>query len=164
MSNQDDESTGPMCPECSGLFMPWITTCPQCDVPLANEMEQRTLAEEVAPVVASPASWLDIPVSSDEPVKVALLTHFLNEREIPFESSRRFMSVRSEYAEQLEQAVEAWAFTHDLPEDDRQLDSLAGTLRDIGHAVLGAIHGSMSSALPRALQSSAAAAEGITLD
>lgn len=143
--------------------MPWITTCPQCDVPLANEMQQQSLSEQVAPTVAPSTSWLDIAVSSDEPVKVALLTHFLNEREIPFESSRRFVSVRAEHANKLERAVEAWAFTQDLPEDDRQYDSLAATLRDIGHAVLGAIHGSLSSALPRTLETSHAGAEAIDL-
>ena len=111
-------------------------------------------------------SWLDIAVSSDEPVKVALLTQLLNEREIPFESSRRFISVESHHADTLEAAIQVWAFTQDLPDDDRELDSLAATLREIGYAVYASIHGSVPANLMKAVKASAAAAgpNDITLD
>lgn len=149
MTSEQHDQQGPACPECSGLYMPWITTCPRCDIPLATGTEATALADQVAPMMQTSSSWLDIAVSSDEPVKVALLCHFLTEKEVDFEQSRRFVSVRAEHASQLETAVEAWAFSQDLPDDDRHTDSLASTLREIGHAVLSAIHGSQDSALPR---------------
>ena len=131
-----------ICPDCTQAFMPWITTCPTCDLALETGVESVALADQVAPSLSEPASsWIDIAVSVDEPVKVALLCHFLTEREIPHEESRRFVSVPTSHADELARAIEGWAFVHELPEDDRHHDSLAATLRDIGNTVLNALHG-----------------------
>lgn len=164
MSEDTTGPAGPACPSCQNLFMPWITTCPQCDIPLASGFEATPLAEQVAPRILKTSSWIDIAVASEEPVKVALLTNFLTERDIEFEQSRRFVSVPAHYSEQLEEAIEVWAFTQDLPEDDRHHDSLAATLRHIGNAVLNAVHGTHNSALPRNLTSATVAAVDATAE
>ncbi len=139
-----------MCPECGDAFMPWISMCPACSIELEtgpegaeNGAEAKPLADQVAPTLdTSESSWIDIPVSADEPVKVALFTNFLTERDITYEESRRFVSIPSSHADDLAQAIDAWAFVHDLPDDDRHHDSLASTLREIGNTVVAAIHGS----------------------
>lgn len=143
MNEAGPEPTRPICPECGDAFMPWITMCPACSIALETGVEAKPLAEQVAPNLDAPeSSWIDVPVSVDEPVKVALFTNFLTERGISFEESRRFVSIRTSDADELLGSIDAWAFVHDLPEDDRHHDSLASTLREIGNTVIAAVHGS----------------------
>ena len=131
-----------MCPECGDAFMPWITMCPACSIALETGGKTAPLAEQVAPSLEAPeSSWIDVPISADEPVKVALFTNFLTERGIDYEESRRFVSIPSADVDQLLGSIDAWAFVHDLPEDDRHHDSLASTLREIGNTVIAAVHG-----------------------
>ncbi len=154
-----------MCPMCRGLFMAWITTCPQCAVPLTSETAQCDLAHQVAPIVEPAHSWVDIAVSCDEPVKVALLTQLLNEQEIPYEASRRFISIEKHNAPKLERIIDVWAFTHDMPEDPRNTDSLASTMAEIGYAVYEALHGTVPATLLRKVKASAdAGPSDLTLD
>jgi hypothetical protein len=131
--------------------MPWITTCPTCELPIENGFEPSLETQPAAPRASGSSEqlWIDIALSSDEPVKVALLRHFLTERQFAFEESRRFVSIRAEDAARLASAIELWAFHHDLPDDDRHLDTLQSTLREIGDAVLTALHVAHHSALPR---------------
>lgn len=144
--------------------MPWITVCPDCDMPFDHGLGTTSLADQKAPPVPlESTAWIDIAVSSDEPVKVALLAHFLAENDFEYEESRRFVSLRSDELERLEQSITVWAFTQEMPDDDRHHDSLATTLREIGHAVLNAIHGSANSALPRAVATGASSEAEIVL-
>jgi hypothetical protein len=128
--------------------MPWITTCPTCEMPLDNGFATELGTQPAAPNT-SPQSWIDVALSSEEPVKVALLRHFLTEHGFEFEESHRFVSVRGEHAERLAQEIDLWAFHHDLPNDDRHLDTLQSTLREIGDAVMSAVYLAHDSALPR---------------
>ncbi len=139
----DDDNKG--CGECGRVFLPWITTCPDCLTPLDNGFDQALMAQP-APRVHLADTWLDIQVSSDEPVQVALLKHFLTENQFGFEESRRFISVPASEAERLAKAIEIWAFHQDLPDDDRHVDTLGRTLRDLGHRVMGAIYSRTSMA------------------
>lgn len=127
------------CERCRRVFVPWITTCPNCELPLANGFAP-TLADQAAPRVHLAETWVDIPVSSDEPVQVALLKHFLTEHGFGFEESRRFISVPAAESARLAHAIDVWAFHQDLPDDDRHIDTLSATLRDLGHRVMGAIY------------------------
>ena len=99
-----------------------------------------------APRVHLAETWLDIPVSADEPVQVALLKHFLTENKFGFEESRRFISVPANEAERLGKAIEIWAFHQDLPDDVRHVDTLGATLRDLGHRVMSALYSRTSMA------------------
>ncbi len=110
-----------------------MTTCARCDQPLTGA------AEGSPATAASPSPWVDIPVSADQPAEVALLCHFLADRGVAFEASRRFVTVAADDAVRLVPHLEIWAFHHDLPDDDRHSDSLAATQRRVGTVVLDAI-------------------------
>lgn len=146
MSSESLENTG--CPNCARVFMPWITTCPTCECPLDNGFEP-VLATQAAPVLRPGQLWVDIPIGNDEPVKAALLRHFLLEHDFEFEESRRFISVQAEESRRLAETVNLWAFHQDLPDDDRHIDTLSATLREIGDCVLSAVHVAHNSILPR---------------
>lgn len=120
------------------MFLPWITTCPNCDVPLDHGLEA-SLSAQPAPRVHLAETWIDIPISSDGPVQAALLKHFLTDHAFAFEESRRFISIPADEATRLAAAIEIWAFHPELPDDDRHVDTLAAILRDLGHQVLNAI-------------------------
>ncbi len=128
-----------MCPGCGAAAMPWITTCSVCERPIAAGPDGALADQLAAPSPDGPPTWIDIAVSCDEPAKVALLRHFLTEHGFQHEESKRFVSVRGADAERLLLAIDIWAFDQDLPDDERHLDSLAATLREIGHAVLNAV-------------------------
>jgi hypothetical protein len=132
-----DDSKG--CSGCGRVFLPWITTCPGCGSAIDHGFAP-DLTSQPAPVVTKPDRWIDIPVSADEPVQVALLKHFLGENDFAFEESRRFISVFAEDAPRLSSCIEIWAFHPEPLNDDRHLDSLAGTLRELGHRVLNSVH------------------------
>lgn len=134
------------CKRCGVRSAAWITTCPTCGASARYPSESISLSCEAAPPVASEISWIDIPIAADEPVLVALFRHFLIERGLQFEESRRFVSVLVADAEQIETAITPWAFQHDMPEDPRVHDSLAHTLRRIGTHVVDAIEAHRSTA------------------
>ncbi|MGH1504915.1 MAG: hypothetical protein ACRBI6_15270 [Acidimicrobiales bacterium] len=106
--------------------------CARCDQPLTGEIDGPAAA-------TSPSPWVDIPVSADQPAEVALLCHFLSDRGVAYETSRRFVTLSADAAVDLVGDLEIWAFHHDLPDDDRHSDSLAATQRRVGSAVLQAI-------------------------
>ena len=133
------ESIDGACTRCGRPAAAWITTCASCGTTLQRGAEPPTLASEPAPPIATEARWIDIPISADEPVRVALFCHFLNERGFPYEESRRFVSIPVERAEEIGEAIAPWAFDHDMPDDPRVHDSLADTLRSIGEVALTAI-------------------------
>ena len=70
---------------------------------------------------------------------MALLCHFLADRGVAYEASRRFVTLSADDAVDLVVDLQIWAFHHDLPDDDRHSDSLAATQRRVGTAVLDAI-------------------------
>ena len=96
----------------------------------------------------SSASWIDIPVSANDPAGSALLTHFLNENHFPFEQSRRFFSIPVSAADRLESRVDVWAFRHEMPPDYRVEQSLDGKLRELGEIVLLAIAAAKANVAP----------------
>lgn len=97
------------------------------------------LSTSMAPARDGSPDWVDIPVSADQPVEVALLCYFLSFHGVTYEASRRFVSVPADDAVALVPEIEIWAFDHDLPDDDRHSDSLAATQRRLGGVVLDAI-------------------------
>ena len=132
------------CEHCGAPNRLWITTCPACGTSKRNSDLDVSLAGEPAPTLSPTEQWIDLPISAEEPVRVALFVHFLNERSMDFSESRRFVSVRTEDAPRLLRDVVPWAFHHDLPPDPRLHDSLALTMRSIGIAVLEGIERSTS--------------------
>lgn len=108
------------------------------------------LADQVAPSLdisstmgsvplSARQTWIDIPISCDEPVKVALFSQFLAGQDIPFEQSRRFISVPTDELKLLIDALTTWAFPPISDDDHRHVDSLNTTLREIGATVMGCI-------------------------
>jgi len=133
------DDTNAACGGCGTNLEPWITTCPNCGASSHYPSEEISLASEVAPAMVAESTWIDVPLSADEPVRVALFRHFLNERSFDFEESRRFISIRVDEADAIATAVRPWAFDHDMPDDPRVHDSLAYTLSGVGTVVLAAI-------------------------
>ncbi len=127
------------------MLDPWITTCPHCGTSSHYPSEAVSLADQVAPAVNAEPTWIDVPLSADEPARVALFRHFLHERDFPFEESRRFISIRIEDADAIARAIRPWGFEHDMPEDPRVLDSLAHTMQGVSATVLETIEAQRSS-------------------
>lgn len=86
-----------------------------------------------------PATWIDFPISSDEPVKVALFSQFLASQGVAFEHSRRFISMPSTEIETMMTALATWAFPPQSDDDLRSPESLNATLREIGNTVMATV-------------------------
>lgn len=84
-------------------------------------------------------SWIDVPVSPDEPAKVALLCGFLADQEMDFEQSRRFISIPAKYTEDLIERIHLWGLRNGLIDDDRHTESLRTAQREVATAVMSAI-------------------------
>ena len=138
------------CAHCGTTCAPWFTTCPVCEFPVRPDGVAYLTTQPAAPLPER-EQWIDIPVGSDEPVKAALLRSFLTERHFTFEESRRFISVPASSATAIAQAISIWAFHQELPDDDRHLDTLSSTLRDIGTATLDALHRGAGTPYPRTI-------------
>ncbi len=93
-------------------------------------------------------TWIDVPITSDDPVRVALFRHFLTDRSFPLRESDKCISIRTEDADKIHTAIKPWAFEHDMPEDPRQHDSLANTMQAIGTVVTDAIESHRAPAAP----------------
>jgi hypothetical protein len=137
-SGSEHHAADERCAGCGRPCLPWYTTCPHCERPVGDGAF-RELEFQVAAPLGPAEEWIDIGVSSSEPVKAALLRHFLFDNGFEFEESRRFFSVPQRHAGRLEQAIRVWAFRQDLPDDERHLDTLPSTLREIGQVTLDAI-------------------------
>ncbi len=137
-SGSEHHAARDRCAGCGGPCQPWFTTCPHCERPIGDGAVQE-LESQVAAPLGPTEEWIDIAISSSEPVKAALLRHFLLDNDFEFEESRRFFSLPQRQAARLEQAMLVWAFRQDLPEDERHLDTLPSTLRAIGQATLDGI-------------------------
>ncbi len=127
------------CTTCGRAAAPWATTCPVCAAPIVNGAGPN-LADQPAPARPESRQWIDIDVTSDQPVEAALLRHFLLDNGFEVEETRRFISVPAAEHARLSEAVQIWTVSGDLPEDSRQVDSLSATLRDLSFRVQHAIH------------------------
>lgn len=153
--NDNSTSTGSnsACPVCDASFDPWISSCLSCGAPVGTDVFA-PLADRVAPQLEVDSgeipgqTWIDIPISADEPVKVALFSQYLNEQRVPFEHSRRFISVPTSELERVMEGIGPWAFKPESDDDHRTVDSLNKTLREIGNAVLAAALEPAGGALP----------------
>ncbi len=95
------------------------------------------------------SNWVKIPLRADEPAHCALFKHFLNENQFPFVESAENISVLKADTDRISSALEIWAFSSDMPDDDRSVETLNALLREIGNIVLEGLHGSPT--LPRAV-------------
>lgn len=93
-------------------------------------------------------TWIDIPISNDEPAKLALLSRFFVLHEFEYHESARFLSVPADEASRLADTIAPWAYEQDLPEDDRHVETLASVQREIGDTVIAACAAVDPNALP----------------
>lgn len=141
----------PACATCGRVFMPWVRECPRCGTALANDGATTSRSQSGSESTASGAgegsapnpveaalAWIDIPVSSDEPVEVALLKHFMVRNNFAVTETRNHLSVRLDDIDRLIASVQVWAFDRDRLTDERTSDSLDATLRSLGYRVLQA--------------------------
>lgn len=94
--------------------------------------------------------WIQIPLRAHEPAHCALFKHFLHENAFEFSESAQHISVLSSDAQRMAAAVEIWAFAADMPDDERNAETLNALLREIGNIVLEGLQG--TSTLPRAVR------------
>jgi hypothetical protein len=95
---------------------------------------------------------IDIPISNAEPVKVALLRTFLGLHGFRFTESARSLAVPVAEGHRLAEVISLWAFNNDMPDDDRHVDTLAATVREIGMTVIAAVATVAPEALPRGVE------------
>jgi hypothetical protein len=95
------------------------------------------------------SNWVKIPLRADEPAHCALFKHFLKENRFPFMENAEHISVLKADADRLSAALEIWAFSADMPDDERSVETLNALLREIGNIVLEGLDG--TSTLPRAV-------------
>ena len=95
--------------------------------------------------------WIDIPISNDEPAKLALLSRFLLLHEFAFHESPRLLSVPADEAKRLADTIAPWAYEQDLPDDDRHVETLASTQREIGDTVITACAAVDPTSLPKGI-------------
>lgn len=149
--NSAGAASNPDCAHCGNATEPWITSCLGCGAPVGTT-PSAPLADRVAPnlepdrTVRASQTWLDIPITSDEPVKVALFSQYLTEQGIPFEHSRRFVSIPASEIDRMVQNIGVWAFKPESDDDHRSVDSLGKTLREIGNTVLASVYEPATSA------------------
>ncbi len=124
------------CMSCAVVLTPWTTKCLRCGTLVPDAPDSTT---PLAAPIASSSFWIDIPISSDEPVKSSLLCAFLADQEMEFEQSRQFISIPSKYAKDLVERIHLWGLRNGLLNDERHADSLRNTQREIATAVMSAI-------------------------
>ncbi len=137
-------SSGPQaeivrCAGCDAVLTPWTTKCLRCGTPVPVSAGATPPTTPLARPIAPSDFWIDVPISPDEPVKIALLTAFLADQGMEFEQSRRFISIPSKYAEDLVERINLWGIKNGLLNDERHADSLRNAQREIATAVMSAI-------------------------
>lgn len=137
-SRERDRLVVETCLRCGQSHVPWFTSCPSCESPLAGQ-GTLPLAEQIAAPLAVEEQWIDIPVSASEPGKAAMLRSLLDDLDIAYDESRRFISIPIADADQLEAAVMVWLNADYDIDDDRHLDTLYSTIRALADVVLVAI-------------------------
>ena len=95
------------------------------------------------------SNWVKIPLRADEPAHCALFKHFLNENQFAYMESAENISVLKADTSEISAAIETWAFSADMPDDERSAETLNALLREIGNIVLEGLDGTPS--LPRAI-------------
>ena len=124
------------CVSCAVVLTPWTTKCLRCGT-LVDDLPDTTTP--LAQPITSSSFWIDVPISASEPVKSALLCAFLTDQEMQFEQTGQFISIPSEYAEDLIERIYLWGLRNGLLNDERNADSLRDTQREIAEAVMAAI-------------------------
>ena len=95
--------------------------------------------------------WIDIPISNSEPAKLALLSRFFVLHEFEYHETSRLLLVPTSEAKRLADTIAPWAYEPDLPEDDRHVETLASTQREIGDTVIAACAVVDPEALPKGM-------------
>ena len=105
------------------------------------------MSSEISSVPES--NWVEVGLRANEPAHCALFKHFLNENQFPYVESAEHISVLKSDTDRISAAIEIWAFSADMPDDERSVTTLNALLREIGKIVLEGLHGSPT--LPRAI-------------
>jgi len=90
------------------------------------------------------SNWAKIALGADEPAHCALFKHFLNENGFGYIEHAEHILVLKADTDAISAAIEIWAFSADMPDDERSVETLNALLREIGNIVLEGLHGTPS--------------------